>query len=432
MPVEAVALIARMRKATIVLVALAAIHALPASAQLDGNFDDAKVAPYRVPDPLVTVDGAPVRTAQQWWNRRRPELVALFERNIYGVSPARPPHMRFAVREKSADALGGLAVREQVTIYLDGTPGGPQMSVLIYLPRNARGPVPVFVGPNFHGNQSVSADPAIAITPNWVTPAEGINKNRATLHSRGIDAAEWPIEHILKAGYGVATYFTGDLYPDSDTQYAQSILPWYRTSPSAPDHWGAVAVWAWGLSRVYDCLAADTAIDAKRVIVIGHSRYGKAALWAGALDTRFAAVISNDSGEGGASLYRRNFGETIRVMNNYWFAPRYKTFSEREAELPVDAHELIALVAPRPVYIGAASEDLWADPLGMFLAAKGADPVYRLLGVEGMAGVSMPPPGGAILSRISYHLRVGAHGITLWDWDNYLRFADRFVGRRVR
>ncbi|WP_066821475.1 alpha/beta hydrolase family protein [Sphingomonas mali] len=431
MPVEALAL-GWMRKAAALLLALAALHALPARAQLDGNFDETKVAPYRLPDPLVMANGVAVRTAQQWRSRRRPELVALFEHNIYGVSPPRPPHMRFAVTEMSAEALGGLAVRKQVTIYLDGTSDGPQMSVLIYLPKNARGPVPMFVGPNFHGNQSVSVDPAIAITPNWVTPAEGINKNRATLHARGIDAAEWPIERMLNAGYGVATYFTGDLYPDGDTQYAQSILPWYRTSPSAPDHWGAVAVWAWGLSRVYDYLATDRAVDAKRVIVIGHSRYGKAALWAGARDTRFAAVISNDSGEGGASLFRRNFGETIRVMNNYWFAPNYKTFSEREAALPVDAHELIALIAPRPVYIGAASEDLWADPLGMFLAAKGAEPVYRLLGVEGMAGESMPPPGGAILSRISYHLRVGAHGITLWDWDNYLHFADRFVRPQPR
>jgi hypothetical protein len=321
-------------------------------------------------------------------------------------------------------------VRKQVTLYLDGTSSGPQISVLLYLPAGAHGPVPMFVGPNFHGNQSISADPAIAITANWVTQAEGINKNRATLHSRGIDASEWPAEQILKAGYGVATYFTGDLYPDGDTQYAQSIQPWFRTSPSAPDHWGAVATWAWGLSRVYDYLATDRAVDAKRVIVIGHSRYGKAALWAGAHDTRFAAVISNDSGEGGASLYRRNFGETIRVMNNYWFAPNYKTFSEREAELPIDAHELIALVAPRPVYIGAASEDLWADPLGMFLAAKGAEPVYRLLGVEGMGTDKMPAPGEAAMSRIGFHLRVGPHAITAWDWANYLMFADRYLPAR--
>jgi hypothetical protein len=421
-----------MRKTVFFLAALATLQAAPARAQLDGNFDEARVAPYRLPDPLVTAEGTAVRTARQWWRLRRPELVRLFERDIYGISPARPAHMRFVVTETNPGALGGIAVRKQVTIYLDGTSSGPQMSVLVYLPAGARGPVPMFVGPNFHGNQSVSADPAIAITPNWVTAAEGINKNRATLHARGIDASEWPIERILKAGYGVATYFTGDLYPDGDNQFAQSIQPYYRTNPSAPDHWGAVATWAWGLSRVYDYLASDRAVDAKRVIVIGHSRYGKAALWAGAHDTRFAAVISNDSGEGGASLYRRNFGETIRVMNTYWFAPNFKTFSEREAELPVDTHELIALVAPRPVYIGAASEDLWADPLGMFLAAKGAELVYRLLDVEGMAGDAMPAPGQAILSRISFHLRVGPHGITAWDWDNYLRFADRFLPSHPR
>lgn len=419
-----------MRKTASLLLALAALHAVPARAQLDGNFDEARVAPYRLPDPLVMADGTAVRTAAQWRERRRPELVRLFENNIYGISPPAPRGMRFAVMETSANALGGLATRKQVSIHLDGTAGGPQMSVLIYLPAHARGPVPMFVGPNFHGNQSISADPAIAITPNWVTPAEGIAKNRATLHSRGTDASEWPIERILKAGYGVATYFTGDLYPDGDNQFAQSIQPWYRTSPSAPDHWGAIATWAWGLSRIYDYLATDHAVDAKRVIVIGHSRYGKAALWAGARDMRFAAVISNDSGEGGASLYRRNFGETIRVMNNYWFAPTYKTFSEREAELPIDAHELIALVAPRPVYIGAASEDLWADSLGQFLAAKAAGPVYRLLGVEGLAADAMPAPGQAIQSRIAFHLRAGPHAITAWDWDNYLRFADKFLPPR--
>lgn len=413
-----------MRNRIAFLLALAALPA-PAHAQLDGNFDEAKVGAYTLPDPLVMTDGTPVRTAGQWPGRRA-ELLRLFETDIYGVSPPRPEHMRFVVREQG-EAFGGLALRRQVTVLLDGTERGPQMAVLLYLPKGVQGPVPVFVGPNFHGNQSIAADPAIAIATSWVTPAEGIAKNRATLHSRGTDASQWQVEKLLRAGYGVATYFTGDLYPDGDNQFAYSIQPWAGTAPSAPDHWGAVATWAWGLSRVLDYLATDTAVDAKRAIVIGHSRYGKTALWAGASDTRFAAVISNDSGEGGASLYRRNFGETIRVMNNYWFAPNYKTFSERESELPVDAHELIALVAPRPVYIGAASEDLWADPLGQFLAAKAAAPVYRLLGVEGLAAEAMPKPGGVAMSRIAFHLRVGPHDITAWDWDRYIAFADKYV-----
>lgn len=407
-------------------VALAAI-ALPAtaSAQLDGNQDEAKVAPYRLPDPLIFANGQPVRNARDW-RKRRTELTALFEDNVHGTAP-RAGRPRYRIDEGSDAALGGLGIRRQVTILLNGRDDGPQMRVLLYLPAGLREPVPIFVGPNFHGNQAVHPDPAILITPGWVTPAPGINKGSATLRSRGTDASEWPIETILKAGYGVATFFTGDLYPDGDGKVAESIHPAFGTSASDPRHWGAIATWAWGLSRVYDYLATDPAVDRARVIVFGHSRYGKTALWAGARDERFAMVIANDSGEGGAALYRRNFGETIRVMNNYWFAPRFKTFAEREAELPVDAHELIALVAPRPVYIASASEDWWADPKGEFLAAKGADPVYRLLGVGGLDVAEMPPPDRSIQSRIGYHVRSGPHALTSSDWGHFITFADKWL-----
>lgn len=407
------------------LTALLLLAAQPAHAQLDGNNDEAKVPAYTLPDPLRFADGSPVQSARDW-PRRRAELVRLFERNVYGFAPPAPKAMRFTVAEQGP-AFGGTAIRRQVTIYLTGAERGPQMQLLLYLPANAKGRVPVFLGPNFHGNQAVTADPAVAITPSWVVPATGIVKGRATLASRGIDAGQWPIEHILAAGYGVATWFTGDLYPDNDNGFVQSIQPELGTSPLDPSHWGAVATWAWGLSRALDYLATDAQVDGKRVVVIGHSRYGKAALWAGAHDPRFAAAIANDSGEGGASLYRRRFGETIRVMNSYWFAPLWKTYAERESDLPVDANELVALVAPRPVYIASASEDWWSDPHGEFLAAQGADPVYRLLGVEGMAANAMPAPGEAVLSRIAYHLRTGPHDITFWDWDHYLAFADRYV-----
>lgn len=406
---------------------LALVSAAPATAQLDGNADEAQVAPYMLPDPLIAADGHSVQTAQDW-RKRRAELVALFEANIYGVAP-KPRRQRYIVEEQGS-ALGGLAVRRQVTILLDGRRTGPQMRVLLYLPARARGRVPIFLGPNFHGNQAIHPDPAIHITPGWVTPAPGIRKGSATLHSRGIDASEWPVETILKAGYGVATYFTGDLYPDADNKVAESIHPFFGTSPSDPQRWGAIATWAWGLSRALDYLATDPAVDAKRVIVFGHSRYGKAALWAGARDPRFAMVIANNSGEGGAALYRRNFGETIRVMNNYWFAPRFKTFAEREAELPVDAHMLIALAAPRPVYIASATEDWWADPKGEFLAARAADPVYRLLGAGGLDTETMPPPDQPIHSRIGYHIRTGPHALTASDWTHFIAFADRWLKPR--
>lgn len=409
------------------LALLALCAAAPVAAQLDGNADEAKVPAYRLPDPLVMVDGRPVTLPAMWTRQRRPELLSLFERTIYGVAPPAPRRQRFVIADEDAQALGGRAIRRQVTILLDGTERGPQLSVLIYLPAAAKGPVPVFVGLNFHGNQAVHRDPAIAITPNWVVPAQGIRKGSATVHSRGIDASEWPIEDILAAGYGVATYFPGDLYPDGDNKVGESIQPFYRTSPSDPSHWGAVATWAWGLSRVYDYLATDRAVDRRRVILIGHSRYGKAALWAGARDPRFAMVIANQSGEGGAALYRRRFGETIRVMNNYWFAPRFKTYADREDELPVDAHELVALIAPRPVYIASASEDWWSDPRGEFLAAKGAEPVYRLLGAGSLGTDAMPPPDRPVGGRIAYHVRTGRHSITAADWAIFLRFADRWL-----
>ncbi|MFT4076983.1 MAG: hypothetical protein QM647_15760 [Asticcacaulis sp.] len=414
------------------LLALSVPAATPATSGLDGNFDEAQVAPYTLPAPLILQDGRPVTSAKMWQKERRPELLKLFRESIFGVSPPAPTHMRFVVTDNDGQALDGLATRRQITLYLDGRDQGPQMHVLLYLP-NGVAAAPVFVGLNFHGNQSIDPDPAIALTTTWLTDYQspGIVKHHATAASRGQDAAECPLRQILAAGYGVATFAPGDLYPDGDGMIAESIHPYYGTQSAAPDHWGAIATWAWGLSRVYDYLATDRQVDAKRVIVFGHSRYGKAALWAGASDPRFAMVISNDSGEGGAKLYRRNFGETIRVMNTYWFAPRFNSYASREQDLPIDAHELIALVAPRPVYIATATQDLWGDPKGQFLAARAADPVYRLLGTDGMGVSDMPPPDTPVLSTIGFHNRTGAHEITTYDWAQYIRFADLHLHRPV-
>lgn len=402
---------------------------VPARAQLDGNFSEAAVPAFTLPDPLRMADGTRVGSIEQWNSVRRPQLLRLFAENIYGVSPPRPQSERFIVTDLDPHALGGLAIRKQVTILLNGEQDGPQTSVLIYLPAHARKPVPVFVGLNFHGNQAINPDPAIQIAHSWVVPAEGIVKGRATVKSRGIDASQWPLKQILDAGYGIATFSPGDLYPDGDDKVDQSIQPYYHTNPSDPAHWGAIATWAWGLSAVYDCLAGDPDVDSKRVIVFGHSRYGKAALWTGASDPRFAMVISNESGNGGASLYRRDFGETIRVMNNYWFAPRFKTFAYRESDLPVDANELIALIAPRPVYVASATEDLWSDPRGEFLAARGADSVYHLFGYKGIERDATPAPDHPIGDRIGYHIRTGKHDITPADWAAYIAFAERNLKR---
>jgi hypothetical protein len=237
---------------------------------------------------------------------------------------------------------------------------------------------------------------------------------------------------ILARGYALATVYYGDLEPDFpqgwQTGIRAALSPNGATTQFQPDDWGAIGAWAWGLSRALDYLEQDPAMDAKRVAVMGHSRLGKTALWAGAQDERFAIVISNNSGEGGASLVRRRFGENIAHsvrMEPYWYCERYREYANREAALPVDAHLLIALIAPRPVYVASATKDLWADPRGEFLAAKHAEPVYQLFGRAGLGIQDFPAPDQPAGDHIGYHLRTGEHDVTAYDWQQYLNFADR-------
>jgi hypothetical protein len=402
------------------------------------NEDESKVGAYTLPDPLVANDGTRVRDAAAWRAKRRPELLELFAREVYGRTPGgRPAKMQWAVTSVDRAALGGKAVRKEVTVWFTEKKDGPRMHLLIYQPAGAAGahaPWPAFLGLNYYGNQCVSADPGITLSTAWMRPTAEykIVNNRATEGTRGAHASRWDIETVIGRGYATATVYYGDLCEDRNEGLTKDVGAVFGTRAvenRKPDEWGAIGIWAWGLSRALDYLASDPEIDGKRVAVHGHSRLGKAALWAGAQDERFAMVISNDSGCGGAALSKRIFGETVERINTsfpFWFARNFRAYNLREEALPVDQHELIALIAPRPVHVASAQADTWADPRGEFLSAKHAEPVYALFGKKGLGVADMPPVDQPVIGdAIAYHMRTGKHDITPYDWAQYLNHADR-------
>ena len=409
--------------------------ASPASAQpKDTIFDEAQVPAYVLPDPLSAADGTKIDSPEVWKAKRRPEILRLFEEHVHGRSPAAPERVDFSVTSTQLDALGGKATRKQVTIYVTGDRSGPSIDLLLYIPNGAKKPVPAFLGLNFYGNHTIEADPAIKLSERWMraNKAKGIVNHRATEASRGTSASRWPVEKIVDHGYALATVYYGDIEPDFPDGWKLGVRRAWNTEDLdggyGPTRLGSIGVWAWGLSRAMDYLEQDADVDSHRVAVMGHSRLGKTALWAGAQDERFSLVISNDSGEGGASLVRRRFGEALHhsvSMVPYWYRQRYADYAKREGELPVDAHMLIALAAPRPVYVASAQEDLWADPRGEFLAAKHAGPVYQLFGLEGVGVEEMPPVDKPVGDFVGYHVRTGVHDVTDFDWDRYMDFADR-------
>ena len=400
------------------------------------NTDESKVPDYSLPDPLVSECGERIEDASEWENQRRGEILELFQKHVYGKTPGAPPAMRFEVLSVDDDALEGKATRKQVRVLFTGKSDGPAMDILIYQPNDAGGaPLPAFLSLNFYGNHSIHPDPEILLSRSWMRNkrSKGVVDHRATEASRGVSARYYPVSMILDHGYALATIYYGDIDPDFHDGFQNGVHPlFYRDDQSElePDQGGSIAAWAWGLSRALDYLESDEQIDAQRVAVMGHSRLGKTALWAAARDPRFALAVSNNSGCGGAALSRRRFGETVKRINTsfpHWFCGNFKQYNDNESALPVDQHMLVALLAPRPVYIASAAEDLWADPRGEFLSALHADPVYRLLGSPGLGVDSMPAVDDPVGETIGYHIRSGGHSVTEFDWKQYLDFADRHL-----
>ena len=397
------------------------------------NYDESKVGTYTLPNPLIMADGKPVRDAKTWTAKRRPEILRLYEENQFGRAPGRPADMSFDVFDKGTPAFDGTATRRQVTIYFSKDKAGPKMDLLLYLPAGAQKPVPLLLNISFLPNSTAVVDAGVRQGEVW-----GKNNQRVPAQPGG-GFGRLNVAPVLARGYGIATVYYGDIDPDFLGGVPLGVRKLYlkpgQTEP-APGEWGAISAWAWGLSRALDYLETDAGVDARRVAIFGVSRLGKTVLWAGARDPRFAMVIASCSGEGGAALSRRDYGETIAHLTAptrypYQFCANYGKYAQHVDQLPVDGHMLVALMAPRPVLLQTGDTDYWSDPKGEFLAAVAAAPVYHLFGKQGLETDQWPAAGVPILHDIGYFMHSGGHGSLPGDWEQYLKFMDmQFLGKK--
>jgi hypothetical protein len=422
-----------MRRAILTSVARALLFLAPSIGGAEmvlADFPEVSALPSRpeMPDPLVMLDGSRVTSPEQWTGKRRPELKALFQHYMYGSMPTAVP-IGWKVEREDPHYFGDKATKKEVTIAF----GGKQVTkinLLLVVPHRRIGPAAAFLGLNFNGNHTALADPTIPLPTVWMPPsAPGVKDNKATEEGRGKNTDVWSIEKVIDRGYALATFYCGDIAPDHPS-FADGVFPQYAKGDPAnrgSDEWGAVAAWAWGLSRALDYLVQDGDIDKNRIAVVGHSRLGKAALLAGAFDERFALTIGHQAGCGGSAPSRGKIGEQVKQINDrfpHWFDGEFKKFNDQVDRLPFDQNCLMALVAPRPLLLTNGTLDTWANPEGQFEVLKAADGAYKLLGVKGLGGESMPPPGTIVGDRLGYHIRLGKHAMTPEDWDTFLIFAD--------
>jgi hypothetical protein len=378
------------------------------------------------PDPLTALDGTKITTPEAWKTKRRPEIARLFDHYMYGAMPK--AHGPIVAKVRHESKTSAMWVRE---LDVAVGPDAPVVRLLVVLPPPGRAPKAVFVGPNFNGNHVVLPDPGIAITKAWVYPDRMNSKNnQATEEGRGKGLAQWNAPMIVEKGYGLATFYGGEVDPDRGEERG-GLQPWLRAREShSPDRWGTIALYAWAMSRMADALAQDPATAKAPPLAVGHSRMGKTALLAAAMDERFAMSFPLQAGCGGTAPSRGKIGESVKQINDrfpHWFNSRFKEFNERPEKLPFDQHHLVSLAAPRPVLFANAVEDSWANPAGQFEVLRAADPVYRLLGAGGCDAREMPAVGALTAGTLGYWIRPGKHEMKTDDWRVFLEFADRYL-----
>jgi len=406
----------RRKKARVVtaLSVLTTLATSPPAAEPDGKKhfrpDDPNLPACTLPDVLTTADGRRITTVGEWKTVRRPEVLELFRKHVYGRVPETPAQVTFKVTNRDPNAMEGAATLKQVEVTVANGPKQLTIRVVLFIPNKSAKPVPTFL--LICNREPENIDP-----------------------TRKVKSEFWPAEAAVARGYGIAAFYNGDVDPDKHDGFKDGAHGLLDAGERPPDAWGTIAAWAWGASRVMDYFATDPDVARDQVAVIGHSRGGKTALWAGAQDERFALVISNDSGCGGASPSRRRFKEreSVARINKafpHWFCESFKSYNEQEDKLPVDQHMLLALMAPRAVYVASADQDLWADPRGEFLSLVHAGPVHQLFGKKGLGTAEMPPIGEPLHGDgAAYHIREGKHNLTLFDWRCYMDFADKLFGR---
>ena len=384
-----------------------------------------------LPDPLIMFDGAKVLSKDDWFKKRRPELKALFEHYMYGRMPA-PLTISAKVNHEDAKAFGGKATLREVIIAL-GDSEQAKINLLLVVPNARKSPAPVFVGMNFSGNHALVNDAKVLLPTSWMySNRKGVKENKATDEGRGQDISVWNIEQSIDRGYAVATFYNGDIDPDRADK-REGVRPILRSkgSPSG-DETATIMAWAWGISRAIDYLILNKDLDSKRIIAIGHSRLGKTAIVAAAFDERIALAMPHQAGCGGTAPSRGKVGESVKRINTsfpHWFCGNFKQFNDNPDKLPFDQNCLVALCAPRPVLFTNASEDTWANPDGQFEVLLAAVATYRFLGEVGLEIKKRPEIGKLVDSRLGYFIREGKHSMTRADWQVFLDYADKQLGK---